>query len=84
MTVRTSAANGNVSLQVEDDGIGMAPAERDRIFEPFFTTKPTGKGTGLGLFIAAGIARKHRAEITVASEPGGGTVVTVTLPAFDL
>jgi signal transduction histidine kinase len=82
ITVRTATDDAGVTLRVDDDGVGIAPSDRERIFEPFYTTKPEGKGTGLGLFIAAGIARKHDAEITVDSTAGRGTRVSFSLPAF--
>ncbi|MGZ3660885.1 MAG: ATP-binding protein [Bdellovibrionota bacterium] len=46
-------------IQVEDSGVGITPAVRDRIFQPFFTTKEVGKGTGLGLSISKGIIEAH-------------------------
>jgi signal transduction histidine kinase len=49
--------------------------------EPFFTTLPGGKGTGLGLPIAAGIVGRHGGKITFHSEPGKGSVFSVRLPA---
>lgn len=49
--------DGNVAIEVEDDGPGMSPDVAARIFEPFFTTKPYGKGTGLGLAIVEDIVR---------------------------
>ncbi|HOS77568.1 MAG TPA: ATP-binding protein, partial [Syntrophales bacterium] len=49
------------------------------VFDPYYTTKPSG--TGLGLAIAHKIVEAHGGEIRLASEPGRGTTVTVTLPA---
>jgi signal transduction histidine kinase len=66
-------------IEVLDDGPGMAPEIQARIFEPFFTTKFQGRG--LGLPAALGIVRGHRGGIGVESAPGGGTRVTVYLPA---
>ena len=80
VTVRTWTEPGWVCVSVADTGKGMPEEVRSRIFEPFFTTKPAGKGTGLGLSISADIVHKHHGEITVASEPGKGTVFTVRLP----
>ncbi|MGQ0643364.1 MAG: ATP-binding protein [Gemmatimonadaceae bacterium] len=62
--------HGFVAVRVTDNGPGIPEDIRARIFDPFFTTKPPGEGTGLGLDIAQRIARRHRAEIDVASRPG--------------
>jgi PAS domain S-box-containing protein len=80
VTVRTSAADGEVAIQVSDTGPGIDPAIRERIFDPFFTTKPPGKGTGLGLSISHGIVEDHGGRIEVESTPGQGAHFTVYLP----
>ena len=72
-----------VVLTVRDSGRGMAPEVRDRAFEPFFTTKPPGKGTGLGLPTVYGIVEQHGGTVELASEPGQGTSVAVSLPAVE-
>ena len=53
---------------------------RDRLFRPFETTKP--QGIGLGLATAGHIVKFHRGSIRVLSQPGGGTLVRVSLPAI--
>jgi signal transduction histidine kinase len=70
----------SVLFSVADDGCGIPAENVSKIFEPFFTTKEIGKGTGLGLSLSYEIVKKHRGEISVASEPGKGTVFTVSLP----
>jgi PAS domain S-box-containing protein len=69
-----------VALAVIDTGSGSAPELLPRLFEPFFTTKPVGKGTGLGLAQVHGFANQSGGAVTVTSEVGEGTVVTIYLP----
>jgi len=69
-----------VALAMIDTGTGIAPELLDRVFEPFFTTKPVGKGTGLGLSQVHGFANQSGGAVTVTSEIGTGTVVTIYLP----
>ncbi len=80
VTLRTSAGDETVVVEVEDNGSGIEAANVDRIFDAFFTTKPPGSGTGLGLDISYSIiVHKHRGAIKVDSEPGK-TVFHVELP----
>lgn len=66
---------------MRDSGCGIAPENQGRIFDPFFTTKEVGKGTGQGLSLCYTIiTQKHGGAISVASEPGQGTVFTIRLP----
>ena len=69
-----------VALAVIDTGSGIPPELVERVFEPFFTTKPVGKGTGLGLSQVHGFAAQSGGAVTVSSEEGKGTVVTIYLP----
>lgn len=71
-------------LTIDDDGPGIAAAERERVFEPFVRledsrNRETG-GVGLGLAIARSIVRRHGGDITLANRPEGGLRVTVQLP----
>ncbi len=80
--ITSSSTDGEVLIEVSDNGPGIPPKILDNIFEPFFTTQPRGKGTGLGLSIAQSIVHNHGGEITVKSEIGKGTTFTVKLPVF--
>jgi PAS domain S-box-containing protein len=67
-------------LRVSDTGVGIDAATRANMFEPFFTTKDETKGTGLGLSTVYGVVTQHGGGVDVASRPGTGTVLTVSLP----
>jgi PAS domain S-box-containing protein len=66
-------------LGVADSGAGMDEATREQAFDPFFTTRGVGQ-TGLGLSMVYGTVRNHGGAVTIESEPGAGTTVTVFLP----
>ncbi|MDD5724495.1 MAG: ATP-binding protein, partial [Syntrophales bacterium] len=68
-----------VRIECRDTGSGMSPEEVRDAFKPFFTTKNPGEGTGLGLYIAHEIVKKHGGDIGIQSEKGRGTVVSVEL-----
>jgi PAS domain S-box-containing protein len=70
-----------VRLSVTDTGLGMDEQTLARATEPFFTTKGIGKGTGLGLPMAHGLAAQSGGKLVLRSRPGEGTVVEIWLPA---
>lgn len=74
------AAGPWLVLAVRDTGHGIAEEIRARIFEPFFTTRAASGGTGLGLTVVAGVARRHKGHLEVESAPGQGSVFRVYLP----
>jgi len=71
----------HVCLSIEDNGKGMDQETKERIFEPFFTTNFIGRG--LGMASVYGIITNQNGSISVASEPGKGTAVTIYLPALE-
>jgi len=80
LTITTKARDGWVDIEVCDTGCGIEPANLDKIMDPFFTTKPVGQGTGLGLSIVRKIVDEHGGQITVDSQVGVGTSITISLP----
>jgi signal transduction histidine kinase len=71
--------NQQLLIDVKDTGVGISKENLQRLFEPFFTTKKNG--TGLGLTICERIIHEHGGSISVCSEPGQGSTVSLLLPA---
>ncbi|MFC3078591.1 PAS domain S-box protein [Phenylobacterium terrae] len=69
-----------VAISVSDTGVGIPPDILPKIFDPFFTTKDVDKGTGLGLSQVYGFAKQSGGTVTVSSELGHGTTITLYLP----
>ena len=81
--VRVSMTDGAPMFSVADTGIGIKAEELGRVFQRFFrgeTARSRTEGAGLGLSIARWIVQEHDASISLKSEPGQGTTVTVTFP----
>ncbi|HLY06563.1 MAG TPA: ATP-binding protein [Rhizomicrobium sp.] len=82
------AESGEIMLGVRDTGIGIDPRDQLRVFSSFGQGRhdvATGdKGTGLGLSIVKGLCEAHGGKVTLASELGQGTCVTIALPAARL
>jgi len=79
LTISTGRRDGLIEMVFQDTGRGMSPETLSHALEPFFTTK--ARGTGLGLAIVQTIVEAHRGSVALSSTPGGGTRVTLSLPA---
>ncbi|HVJ05121.1 MAG TPA: PAS domain-containing sensor histidine kinase [Candidatus Saccharimonadales bacterium] len=80
--IRITSQGNSVRIDVVDSGPGIDPAYNDRLFEPFFTTKGE-RGTGLGLWVTAGIVQKYGGAIRLRTRFGGrfhGTKFIILLP----
>jgi signal transduction histidine kinase len=80
LSIRGSATEAGVRLDVSDSGPGIAADLLPHLFEPWVTTKPVGHGTGLGLGIVREVVRAHGGEIHAANQPAGGAIFTIDLP----
>lgn len=83
INIERTIEDGWVAVKVIDQGIGMTKDQVRQAFEPFYTTKSSAEGTGLGLAVSYRIVEALDGRIEIESSPGVGTVVTVSLPAFD-
>ncbi len=70
----------HITFEIADNGVGISPEDMPHIFQPFFSAKRKASGIGLGLAIVHGIVQSHKGKVDVNSEPGKGTVMSVTLP----
>jgi two-component system, NtrC family, sensor histidine kinase HydH len=79
ISINIFPANGNVAIQIEDEGNGIEAEIMEKIWNPFFTTKE--KGTGLGLGIVKNLIEAHSGNLNIENRPEGGARVTIQLPA---
>jgi two-component system phosphate regulon sensor histidine kinase PhoR len=84
VTLKTGTKDGNVFVEVRDEGIGIAKAHQESIFEQFYRA-PTGdvhttQGSGLGLTLVKNIMRAHHGAVTVSSTPGKGSTFRIQFP----
>jgi signal transduction histidine kinase len=77
--VNVRGTDTEVHVTIRDSGKGIEADDLERIFDPFYSTRPDG--TGLGLPIALRIAQAHGGDLSVDSEFGAGTTVTLWLPS---
>jgi len=81
--ILTEAGRDSIEIQVNDTGVGIAPEDLDRLGKPYQQTGPLEQramGTGLGLALVQALATLHKGHMTLESEPGTGTSVSLILP----
>lgn len=78
ITLSSRAEDGDILIEIADNGPGIPPEDLERIFEFYYTTKD--EGTGLGLSIAQRIVHQHAGTLSVDSHQGEGTLLSVRLP----
>jgi len=81
--LRTTQLQRHIRIDVIDNGCGIPEEKLTAIFNPFYTTRNVGEGVGLGLHMAKNVAESHGGALSVSSQMGIGTVLTVILPVGD-
>jgi signal transduction histidine kinase len=85
--VELSSDDRRVRVEVADRGIGIDPADLPQVFQPFFRGRRAMaaqiRGTGIGLSVVRQVVAAHRGTVRVENRTGGGTSVTIELPAIE-
>lgn len=72
--------DNSFAIEVEDNGVGVKPEDKERIFKAFYQSADNKPGTGIGLSIVKNIVDQHHGKVSVSSQPGHGSIFTVVLP----
>ena len=87
VTVRARAVGPMIEVDVEDDGIGIAPGDHERIFERFVQGETGDRrrfgGVGIGLYIVRRLAIAQHGTVVARTRPEGGTIMRLTLQRAD-
>ncbi len=83
LTIKTFQQNGNIEIQVKDNGGGIPDEYKDKILQPFFTTKKGTEGTGLGLSITNDIIKAHNGTLDIISEKDNYTSFNISIPKLN-
>ena len=86
VTLQGDGADGTVRIRVADTGCGITAADLQHLFDRLYTgsgARGEADGKGLGLAIVKRIVELHRGQVSVRSEPGRGTEVTIQLPGVN-
>ncbi|MDR6902751.1 HAMP domain-containing sensor histidine kinase [Rhizobium miluonense] len=80
LAIKASGEGRGISIQIRDNGRGIADGNRERIFEPFFSTRRDDGGTGMGLGIVRAMLASHGGTIELLDSSGDGTTFQIILP----
>jgi two-component system, sporulation sensor kinase B len=79
LTITCFQKDSTIKITIKDEGIGMNEEQKNRLGEPYFSSKDT-KGTGLGMMVVYRIVETMKGKVSVTSEQGKGTSITLLFP----
>ena len=79
LSIITGERDGDIAIDIIDNGAGMAALDTDLVFDPFYTTKEVGQGLGLGLSISYNLMKSFGGSITASNQSSGGAIFTIIL-----
>ena len=82
ITLQASVSEGQITIRLRDNGIGIEETIINKIFDPFFTTKTTGEASGTGLYLSHDIIQNYGGTITVSSVKDEFTEFSMVLPVI--
>lgn len=77
-SIKAKKKGTNLNIEVSDTGVGMPKENLDNVFELYFSTKK--KGVGLGLYLTKRIVERHNGNVSIKSQEGKGTTLSINLP----
>lgn len=80
LTIESKQFHQQLQINLIDNGCGMNTISQEKLFQPFYTTKDANSGTGLGMSVSYDVIQAHHGTITVVSELGLGTTISILLP----
>ena len=83
LTIITKRIDGEVMVELKDNGPGIREEIKEKIMQPFFTTKKGKEGTGLGLYITSDIVTAHGGQLKLMTKEGVGTAFIIIIPVQD-
>ncbi|NNK94587.1 MAG: HAMP domain-containing protein [Desulfobacterales bacterium] len=80
LSITARQINAQINIHIEDTGVGIPEDKIEDVFDIFYSTKKAGEGTGLGLWMTYELIKKYKGDITISSQVGVGTKVSIIIP----
>lgn len=80
LSITARQINAQINIHIEDTGVGIPEDKIEDVFDIFYSTKKAGEGTGLGLWMTYELVKKYKGDITISSQVGVGTKVSIIIP----